>query len=182
MRADTADLRYPIGRHTRRTAFSAESRAATIASIERTPANFRRASAGLTDAQLDTPYRPDGWTVRQVVHHLADAHLVLYTRTKIALTEDNPPVKMWDEVTWAELLDARRMPIDGSLSIIDAVHARLVHLLKTLTPEQFGRTMRHPEWGVVSIDWLADLAAWHGEHHTAHISELRKRRGWRASE
>jgi DinB family protein len=178
MPADAGDLRYPIGRYAPHTPFSDASRAATIASIEQTPAKFRRASAGLTDAQLDTPYRPDGWTVRQVVHHLADAHMVLYARTKIALTEDNPPVKMWDEVTWAELLDARSMPIDGSLAIIDAVHARLVHLLETLTPDQFGRTMKHPEWGVVSIDWLVGLCAWHGEHHTAHVSELRKRRGW----
>jgi hypothetical protein len=172
------DLRYPIGTFAPRTSFTAESRAGAIASIERMPANLRRAVAGLADAQLDTPYRPGGWTVRQVVHHVADAHMVLYTRVKVAQTEDNPPVKTWDEVTWAELVDAKRMPIDGSLAILDAVHARLVHFLETLAPDRFSRTTTHPDWGVVSIDGLVDLCRWHGDHHTAHISELRKQRGW----
>jgi hypothetical protein len=178
MSAVTPEIRYPIGMYAPPKAFTGESRAAVIASIAQTPAELRRAVSGLTDAQLDTTYRPDGWTVRQVVHHLADAHMILYTRTKIALTEDNPAVKTWDEEPWAELADAKVMPIGGSLAVIDAVHARLAHLLETLTPEQLGRTMVHPQWGTITIDRLVDLCAWHGRHHTAHIAELRKRRGW----
>lgn len=174
----TTELRYPIGKYAPLASHSGESRAATIASIDNMPASFRRAVSGLTEAQLDTPYRPDGWTARQVAHHLADAHMILYARTKIAVTEDNPPVKTWDERRWADLPDATQMPIAGSLAIIDAVHARFVHILGTLTPDQFARTMQHPEWGVVSIEWLAGLCAWHGAHHTAHVTELRKRRGW----
>jgi hypothetical protein len=172
------DLRYPIGKYAPRATYSAHSRAATIASLAGMPATFRRAVSGLTDEQLDTPYRLDGWTVRQLAHHLADAHMILYTRTKIALTEDNPPVKTWDERRWSALPDTTHLPIAGSLAILDAVHARLVHVLETLAPDQFSRTMQHPEWGVISIDWLIGLCAWHGAHHTAHAAELRKRRGW----
>jgi DinB superfamily len=176
--SDIQDLRYPIGPRVRRAVFSDESRAAVIASIEQLPADMRRAVAGLADAHLDTPYRPGGWTVRQVVHHVADAHMVVNTRARIALTEDNPPVKMWDHATWAELSDAKSMPIDDSLAILDAAHRRLVHLLRTLAADQWRRTMTHPEWGVVSIDDLIELCAWHGEHHTAHVTQLRKRSGW----
>ncbi|HKV50435.1 MAG TPA: DinB family protein [Gemmatimonadaceae bacterium] len=104
--------------------------------------------------------------------------MILYTRLKIALTEDNPPVKTWCERPWSELPDATQMPVDGSLAILDAVHARLVLVLEALTPDQWSRTMQHPEWGVVSIDWLFNLCVWHGEHHTAHALELRKRSGW----
>lgn len=171
-------LRYPIGEHEPRTVFSSTSRGAAIDDMAQLPANLRRAVAGLTIRQLDTPYRPSGWTVRQVVHHLADAHMILYVRAKIALTEDTPPVKTWGEAPWAELPDATAMPIDDSLALVDAVHARFVYLLKALTPEQFGRTMSHPERGVIPIDELVSLCAWHGRHHTAHISELRKRSGW----
>ena len=175
---DMAALQYPIGKRTPRTAYSSESRGAVISDIAALPAKVRQAVAGLTDIQLDTPYRPDGWTVRQVVHHLADAHVILYTRAKIALTEDNPPVKMWDEVPWAELPDARAMPIDVSLAMVDAVQARLTYLLKALTPDQFARTSRHPEWGTITVDYLVDLGVWHGKHHTAQIRALRERSGW----
>ncbi|HEY2164929.1 MAG TPA: DinB family protein, partial [Gemmatimonadaceae bacterium] len=120
----------------------------------------------------------DGWTVRQVVHHVADAHMVLYTRARTAVTEDNPFVKTWDEERWAELPDAKAMAIDGSLAIIDAVHTRFVHLLRALAAAQWERTMRHPDWGVISIDSLVDLCAWHGKHHTAHVVELRRRNSW----
>lgn len=175
---DLETLRYPIGKHTPHTVFSSESRKATIDEIGQLPVHLRRAVAGLTNAQLDTPYRPNGWTVRQVVHHVADAHMVLYTRARIALTEDNPPVKLWDEITWAELPDARAMPIDSSLTAADAVHARFTYLLNALTPDQFGRTMQHAVWGVIPIDELIELCAWHGNHHTAHIRSLRERKGW----
>lgn len=175
---DLAALRYPIGKRKSRMVFSAASRATTMDEIEELPACIGDAAGGLTAAQLDTPYRPGGWTVRQVVHHVADAHLVIYVRARIALTEDDPPVKTWDEVTWAELPDAKAMPIDTSLAIIGAVHARLTHLLRALSPDQFARTMRHPEWGVIPLDELIEICAWHGRHHTAHIVRLRERRGW----
>jgi hypothetical protein len=173
-----SDLRYPIGRRVQRDSFSSGTRAATIADIEETPANLRRALVGLTHSQLDTPYRPDGWTIRQVVHHVADAHMVLSTRARTAVTEDNPFVKTWDEARWAELPDAKVMAIDGSLAIIDAVHTRFVHLLRALAAPQWQRTMRHPDWGVLSIDSLVELCAWHGKHHTAHVAELRRRNSW----
>lgn len=177
---DMLELQYPIGKRVHGTGkvFTSASRRAAIDDIAELPANLRQAVAGLTIAQLDTPYRPGGWTVRQVVHHLADAHVVLYARAKIALTEDNPPVKMWDEDTWAELPDAKAMEIDGSLAIVDAVHARFVHLLNLLAPDQFGRTMQHPVWGVIPLDELVEICAWHGRHHTAHICALRTRNGW----
>lgn len=171
-------LCYPIGKRTPRTVFSSESRKAAIDAIAEMPANLRQAVAGLADAQLDTPYRPSGWTVRQVVHHLADAHMILYARAKIALTEDNPAITLWDEVNWAELLDAKSMAIDASLGMGDAVHARFVHLLRALTADQCGRTLRHPVWGVIPIDELVEICAWHGKHHVAHICALRERSGW----
>lgn len=176
--AELTALRYPIGERATRTVLSSEARAAAIEEIENLPADLHRAVAGLTDAQLDTPYRPDGWTVRQVVHHLADAHSIIATRVRTALTEDDPPVKMWDEVPWAELPDAKAMPIDVSLSIVDAVHARFTYLLRALTPKQFARTSRHPDWGTIPVDYLVDLCVWHGKHHTAQISALRERSGW----
>jgi uncharacterized damage-inducible protein DinB len=175
---ETPDLRYPIGRRVPPTSFTAESRAAALKIITETPANLRRAVAGLTDAQLDTPYRPGGWTVRQLVHHVADSHMNAYIRTRLALTEDNPPIKPYDETKWAELPDAKTMPIDGSLAIIEALHARWVHLLTTLSVEQFNRTMFHPEHGKITIDSLVAIYAWHGPHHTAHVTELRKRSGF----
>jgi len=171
-------LRYPIGERVRRATHTRASRAVAIDDIAALPANLRQEVAGLTDIQLDTPYRPDGWTVREVVHHLADAHLVLCVRAKVALTEDCPPVMLWDEVTWAELPDATTMPIETSLAIVDAVHARFVFLLKALAPHQFDRSINHPVWGVVPVDELVEICAWHGKHHIAHITALRTRIGW----
>jgi DinB family protein len=175
---DVVDLRYPIGKHTPRAAYSNDTRAAAIENIARLPQQLREAIERLSNAQLDAPYRPDGWSVRQVVHHLADAHSILYARVKIALTETNPLVKTWDEASWAELPDAREMPIDDSMTIVGAVHARLAYLLGRLTPCDLSRTMRHPVWGVIPIDQLVDMCDWHGRHHTAHIRALRVRSGW----
>ena len=177
---DTLSLQYPIGQrvHGKGRVFTSASRRTAIDDIAELPANLHQAVDGLTNDQLDTPYRPGGWTVRQVVHHLADAHIVLYARAKIALTEGNPPVKMWDEVTWAELPDATTMPIDVSLAIVDGVHSRFIHLLNLLKLDQFGRTMQHPVWGVVPLDELVEVCAWHGKHHIAHIRALRMRNGW----
>ena len=159
-------------------AFTEASRAAAISTIAATPANLRRATGGLSDTQLDTPYRPEGWTVRQLVHHVADSHMNAYVRTRLALTEDNPTIKPYDEAEWAELSDARSQPIDGSLQLLDVLHTRWVVLLGTLTSTHFGRTMMHPENGPMTIDSLLELYAWHGRHHVAHVTELKNRSGW----
>ena len=176
--SEAPDLRYPIGKRVAPASFTPELRASNLKIIDETPAKLRRAVAGLTDAQLDTPYRPGGWTVRQRVHHVADSHMNAYIRTRLALTEDNPPVKPYDEAKWAELPDAKTMPIEGSLNIIEALHARWVHLIRSLTTQDLGRTMFHPEHGKITIDALLAIYAWHGPHHTAHVTELRKRSGF----
>jgi uncharacterized damage-inducible protein DinB len=175
--SEAPDLRYPIGKRVPPASFTPELRASNLKIIGETPAKLRKAVTGLTDAQLDTPYRPGGWTVRQLVHHVADSHMNAYIRTRLALTEDNPPVKPYDEAKWAELAD-KTMPIAGSLNIIDAVHARWLHVLRSLKPADFDRTMFHPEHGKISIDSLLAIYAWHGPHHTAHVTELRKRSGF----
>jgi uncharacterized damage-inducible protein DinB len=142
------------------------------------PTRVREAVAGLHDAQLDTPYRPGGWTVRQVVHHIADSHMNAYVRLRFALTEDHPTIKPYSESAWAELADARTMPVDVSLTLLDGLHARWSALLRSLAPEQFARSLTHPESGEMTIDSLVALYAWHGRHHTAHITELRNSEGW----
>jgi hypothetical protein len=176
--SETSDLRYPIGKRVPRTSFTDASRAAALKTIAETPANLRRAVAGLTDAQLDTPYRPGGWTVRQLVHHVADSHMNAYVRTRLTLTEENPPVKPYDEAKWAELPDAKTMPIEGSLAILEAMHARWVNLLQTLNAAQLNRTMFHPEHGALTLDGLLEIYAWHGPHHVAHVTGLRERNGF----
>jgi uncharacterized damage-inducible protein DinB len=133
---------------------------------------------GLTDAQLDTPYRPDGWTVRQLVHHVADSHMNAYTRFRLALTEDNPTIKPYDEASWARLPDARTLPIGVSLDLLDAMHERLVHLLRAANDADFQRPLTHPENGPMTVDSLLSIYGWHGRHHTAHVSALRERMKW----
>ena len=165
----TTDLSYPIGRFERPAASTSADRALRIANLAALPANLRGAVAGLTEPQLDTPYRPGGWTVRQVVHHLADSHMQGYARVKLALTESNPVIKPYDETAWAELPDSA-LPIALSLGILDGVHARLDALLRSLTPEQFARPFLHPASGPQTIDAWCALYDWHGRHHTAHIS------------
>lgn len=173
------DLRYPVGKFDSKSPLTAASRAAAIADITALPGNLRAAVAGLDDDRLDTPYRPDGWTVRQVVHHLADSHLNAYTRVKLALTEDTPTIKPYDEKEWAELLDAKTMPVAPSLGIIEGIHQRWVTLLGSLSDAEFARTVVHPEHGrMMSIDYLTAMYAWHCRHHTAHVTELRAREGW----
>src|SRR6266542_3883496 len=146
------DLRYPIGPFEFAGPITDEQRQAFIGEIEKTPARLRAAVAGLTDEQLDTSYRPGGWTVRQVVHHVPDSHLNSYTRFKLALTEDQPTIKPYEQERWAELADVRGEPIETSLVLLEALHRRWVALLKSLTAAEFGRTFRHPELGVVSLD------------------------------
>lgn len=172
------DLRFPIGKFSRPASFSDADRAAAIGAIAGLPKALRDAVRGLSDAQRDTPYRPDGWTVRQLVHHVADSHVNAYTRLRLTLTEDNPTIKPYAEQKWAELLDARSMPVAVSLGMLDGIHARWVTLLRSLPAEDFARTMRHPEQGEMSLDMQSALYAWHSRHHVAHITGLRARNGW----
>ncbi len=173
----TIDLSYPIGKFERPAASSAHDRAPRMDTLAALPANLRGAVRGLTEAQLDTPYRPGGWTVRQVVHHVADSHMNGYVRVKLALTEENPVIKPYEEAEWAKLPDSK-LPVELSLSILDAVHARLDAILRSLTPEQWARPFLHPASGPQTIDVWAALYAWHSRHHTAHITTLRDRQGW----
>ncbi|MBX5478511.1 MAG: putative metal-dependent hydrolase [Pyrinomonas methylaliphatogenes] len=175
------DLRYPIGRFNFKDEVTAEQRLIFIDEIAETPRRLRLAVAGLSEEQLDTPYRPQGWTVRQVVHHLPDSHLNAYMRFKLALTEDEPVIKTFLEGSWAELEDARAAPIEISLSLLEALHMRWVMLLRSLGEADFARTFRHPEWGIVSLDKHLALYAWHGRHHIAQITSLRQRMGWRSA-
>jgi uncharacterized damage-inducible protein DinB len=172
------DLQYPIGRFAWSGENSPEDRLHYIEEIEQAPAHLRAAVAGLSDDQLDTPYRPGGWTVRQVVHHVPDSHLNSYVRFRLALTEDEPTIKPYNESDWAELTDARTAPIELSLALLESLHRRWVALLRTMTRGNFARQFRHPELGVVSLDRNLALYAWHGRHHVAHITGLRERMGW----
>lgn len=175
----TSDPRYPIGKFVAPTAYGAELVADAQRRIALLPDELRAAVAGLDDVQLDTPYRDGGWTVRQVVHHLPDSHLNSYTRFRLALTEDAPVIKPYAESRWAELPDARTMPVEPSLQLLTGLHARWTALLASLTPEQWQRTFVHPEHQRVFPLWhTAGLYAWHGRHHTAQITALRKARGW----
>ncbi len=172
------DLRYPLGPFKMPPEITPAMRAQMIDEIAATPASLRAAVTGLTDAQLDTPYRPGGWTVRQLVHHVPDSHLNAYVRCKWALTEDAPMIKTYDEKAWADLADARTAPIDAALALLEALHRRWVLLLRGLAADDFARTARHPEWGAVSVDRLLAIYAWHGRHHVAHVTALREREGW----
>jgi len=174
-----ADLRYPIGRFEYEDGRAAERRPAWIADVAALPEQLRAAVAGLAPGQLDTPYRPGGWTVRQVVHHVPDSHLNAYTRFKLALTEPEPTIKPYDEGAWAELEDVRATPPDVSLALIDALHDRWVRLLRAMGPDDFARTFRHPDKGrALALDEALALYAWHGRHHVAHITGLRDRMAW----
>lgn len=170
----TDALRYPVGRFDP----AAEgSRADQLATLRRLPAELGEAASGLSDAQLDTPYREGGWTIRQVVHHLADSHANSYIRVKLALTEDAPTIKPYDEAAWALLPDSR-MPVEVSLPFIEAIHARLVALYESLDEAAWNRTFVHPERGSVTLANNLALYAWHSRHHLAHITGLRERMGW----
>lgn len=174
-----SDERYPIGRLASvGRALTDDERAALIDRIEAHPANMRAAVAGLDDVQLDTPYRDGGWTVRQVVHHVVDSHLNSYLRFKLGVTEDNPAIVTYEEKLWAELPDAKSAPIEDSLAILDALHARWVAFLRTLGAAEGGRTIRHPEMGNITLDFLLEIYGWHCPHHEGHVTGLRERQGW----
>ncbi|MDP9360388.1 MAG: putative metal-dependent hydrolase [Acidobacteriota bacterium] len=174
-----SDPRYPVGKFHRPTApQTSEERRALIDQIAAVPARMREAVADLTEGQLDTPYRDGGWTVRQVVHHVPDSHMNAYTRVKLALTEDEPAIKPYDEAAWAKLNDVRDTPIAISLTLLEALHDRWVRILRSMTDADFARTLRHPDNGVMTLDWLIAMYAWHGRHHVAHVTSLRERNGW----
>jgi len=172
------DLRYPIGKFHFEGPLTESLKQASLADIARAPANLRAAVNGLSDVQLDTPYRPGGWTVRQVVHHVPDSHLNSYVRFKLGLTEDEPTIKPYAEDRWAELADTKSTPIEVSLTLLESLHDRWVRLLRSLTPEEWKRTFRHPELGAMTLEKTLALYAWHGRHHVTHITSLRERERW----
>lgn len=172
------DLRYPIGPFDIAAPVAPETRPQLIDQIAAAPALFGEAVRDLNNGQLDTPYRPGGWTVRQTVHHVADSHMNSYVRLRLALTEEEPVIKPYDEAKWAELADARTLPVEISLALLDSLHHRWVALLKSLPGADFARTFRHPALGLVRLDTNLALYAWHGRHHAAHITGLRQRNGW----
>ena len=180
------DLQYPIGkfawnRRGEGLLTTESERQQWIADIEETPGRLRAAVAGLGESQLDTPYRPGGWTVRQVVHHLPDSHMNSYVRFRLALTESEPTIKPYDERLWAQLSDAATAPAEMSLTLFETLHQRWVLLLRSMQPQDFARAFRHPELGQVTLEKNLAVYAWHGKHHVAHITSLRERCGWNAA-
>ena len=173
------DLKYPVGKFHRPEELTEKQRRACVQTIEETPARLRAAVAGLTPVEVDTPYRPGGWTIRQVVHHMPDSHMNSYIRFRLALTEDEPTIKPYDEARWAELADAKSAPIEPSLAMLESLHARWVMLLRSLSPKDWTRRFRHPELGLMTLEQNLALYDWHGRHHVAHITSLRERQGWR---
>lgn len=172
-------LQYPIGKFDAQELITAEKKEAFLQTIEQTPEAVRQAVNGLNDDQLDSPYRPGGWTIRQVVHHLPDSHMNAYIRCKWAFTEDNPLIKAYYEDRWAETDEAAHSDIDISLSLLTALHARWTKFLRSLSDEQMEKSFQHPESGkTVSIRQMVGLYAWHGKHHVAHITSLRERMSW----
>ena len=172
-----SDPRYPIGEFVAPGSLEPDERNDAIEQIALVPSALREAVTGLSPEQLDTPYRSGGWTVRQVVHHLPDSHLNAYTRFKLTLTEDLPTIRPYEEKLWAELPDARG-PVEPSLQLMDALHARWVYLLESVDDEAWQRRLQHPEVGELGLDDLLALYAWHGRHHVAHITTLREQKGW----
>ena len=173
------NLQYPIGEFTWPESISDQQLENWIDRIASLPTGLRAALTDLNDAQLDTPYRPDGWTLRQVVHHLADSHMNSYIRFKLALTEDLPTIRPYDEAAWAELHDAKSGPIAVSLNLLENLHQRWSAVLRSLGPEELARKFNHPDWEApVRLDQNIALYAWHGEHHLAHITSTRDREGW----
>jgi uncharacterized damage-inducible protein DinB len=174
-----ADLRYPIGKFHRPETLSSHERRAAINAIAEAPARLRASINGLDAAQLDTPYRPGGWTVRQLVHHVPDSHMNAYVRFKLAATEDEPTIKTYEEARWAELADAKTAPIEPSIALLENLHKRWVLFLRSLAPEDWSRKFRHPELGTMSLEQNLALYAWHGRHHVAHVTALRERQNWK---
>lgn len=175
---DIDGLRFPIGRFSPPISGAADLRAEQIQTLRMLADDLSEAVNGLDDSQLDTPYREDGWTVRQVVHHVADSHANSYVRFKLALTEDWPVIKPYDEAAWAALSDSTTLPVEASLMLIEALHLRWVALLESLSDKDFQKGYNHPVRGPQSLAEALALYAWHSRHHTAHITHLRARQGW----
>ncbi len=173
-----ADLQYPIGKFSFPAPLTEDDRQKCLDDISHAPANLRAAVSGLSEDQLDTPYRPAGWSVRQVVHHVPDSHMNAYVRFKLALTEQEPTIKPYAEDRWAVLADTRTTPIEVSLMLLESLHTRWMRLLGSLAPADWKRTFRHPDLGVMNLERTLALYAWHGRHHVAHITSLRERSGW----
>ncbi len=171
------DLRYPVGKWIRQPSVDADACAVLIQQVASAPAALTAAVKGLDDKQLDTPYREGGWTPRQIVHHIADSHMNAYVRFKLGVTEDNPTIKPYDEKSWAETVDGKTAPVEVSLPVIEGLHKRWVQFLRSLDGRAFARTVIHPERGPMTLTDLLQLYAWHGRHHTAHITGLRQRQG-----
>ena len=172
-------LRYPVGKFSDPVSFSPIEIKQWIDTLEQFPTNMRKAVTGLNDQQLDTPYRDGGWTIRQVVHHTADSHLNCYIRVKLALTEDNPTIRPYLEAKWAEIPEAKSAPVEISLNILEAIHYRMNLMLRNLTVDDLDRTFYHPENKTTRpLKTILALYAWHSRHHLAHITELKKRKGW----
>lgn len=173
-----SDARYPIGKFEFHKPPTSEERSQFINDIAETPAKLRSAIEGLSPQQLETPYRDGGWTVRQVAHHVPESHMNAYIRFKLALTEDEPTIKPYMEDRWAKLGDVPNTPVEVSLALLDSLHDRWVRLLRVIKDQEWKRTFRHPEMGTVALEKSLALYSWHGRHHVAHITELRRRRGW----
>ncbi|MBZ5550026.1 MAG: bacillithiol transferase BstA [Acidobacteriia bacterium] len=173
-----SDPRYPIGKFSYTGPLTAEQKRRFLDEIEQTPTKLRAALQGLSDPQLDTPYRDGGWTVRQVAHHVVDSHMNSYIRYKLALTEDDPTIKPYLEDRWAELPEAKRAPVEVSLALLDSLHRRWMLMLRNLTEADWQRTFRHPEMGPMTLEKTLALYAWHGRHHVAHVTSLRDKMGW----
>lgn len=172
------DLRYPVGRFAVEGEITPERRRQWLDEVAELPALFRAAVEDLSPEQLDTPYRPGGWTVRQLAHHVPDSHINAFVRIKLALTEDVPTIKPYEEQLWAELPDVRATPVEVSLTLLEALHQRWALLLNGLSDEQWKRAFRHPEMGEMTIEHALALYAWHSRHHLAHVTRLRERMGW----
>ena len=171
-------LRYPVGRFNKVSLLNPSERKEMIQVIEDHPSKLRRAVNNLSEEQLDTPYRPEGWTVRQVVHHVVDSHLNSYIRFKWTLTENQPLIKTYNQTAWAELPEAKSGPIDMSLIMLEGLHRRWVHVLKNMSGEDFQAKLEHPEWGLIPLDTMLALYEWHCRHHLRHITALKEKMGW----
>lgn len=172
------DLRFPIGKFSFDAASAASGRVESIQTIEELPVRLRQAIAGFNDEQLQTPYRDGGWTIHQLIHHIADSHMNSFIRFKLALTEDKPTIKTYEEADWAETTDVSGVTADISLKLLDALHERWFILLASLSDEAFARELNHPEHGLIDLEYLTALYAWHSRHHTAHITNLREKMNW----
>ena len=178
------DLKYPIGKveqqvFSNKGDFDEQKKNDFINDIRMCPTMLENAILNLDEHQLNTPYRPGGWTIKQVIHHVADSHMNAYARFRLALTEDNPSIKAYDEAAWAELPDAKSMPVNISLTLLHALHERWCNLMSNMTEEQWKKTFYHPEHKRMMVLWdVVGTYVWHGKHHTAHITKLRERMGW----